>query len=53
MNRFKRIAHRGWLGSSVSLLTAGYYPVSDEELGKRPIFIVFGSRLFMFSKKRI
>lgn len=30
MNRFKRIAHHGWLGKALSVLTFGYFPYADE-----------------------
>jgi hypothetical protein len=30
MNRFKRIAHGGWLGRFLSVVTRGYYPYVDE-----------------------
>lgn len=29
MNRFKRIAHRGWLGRFLSIATFGYFPRID------------------------
>ena len=29
MDRFKRIAHRGWLRRFLSVATFGYYPLSD------------------------
>jgi len=30
MNRFRRIASRGWLGKALNILTFGYFPVSDD-----------------------
>jgi len=30
MNRFRRIASRGWLGKALNVLTFGYFPVSDD-----------------------
>lgn len=30
MNRFKHIAHGGWLGRFLSVVTRGYYPYVDE-----------------------
>lgn len=30
MDRFKRIAHRGWLGRALSVLTFGYFPYQVE-----------------------
>lgn len=29
MNRFKRVAHRGWLRRFLSVATFGYYPLFD------------------------
>jgi len=34
MNRFKRIASRGWLGNALSVLTFGYFPYRDVAIGK-------------------
>jgi len=34
MNRFKRIASRGWLGNALSVLTFGYFPYRDVATGK-------------------
>jgi len=34
MNRFKRIASRGWLGNALSVLTVGYFPYRDVAIGK-------------------
>jgi len=34
MNRFKRIASRGWLGKALSVLTFGYFPYRDVAIGK-------------------
>jgi len=34
MNRFKRIASRGWLGKALNVLTFGYFPYRDVAIGK-------------------
>jgi len=34
MNRFRRIASRGWLGKALSVLTFGYFPYSDVAIDK-------------------
>lgn len=32
MNRFKRIASRGWLNKALSILTFGYFPASGDSV---------------------
>lgn len=39
MQRFRRIAHRGWLRRAVTVLTFGYYPFVD---GARVRYVVSG-----------